>query len=118
MNVLDLTIATWPELAALRHLEGWRWQYGEGKGDLAEVGLCGFQQISPLWMDVLWIFGQDDAYGVRCMVNGPVTWTREGTVTEVLTAIAHVPRPGQPGAPLTAITVGLPVAEPQADALS
>lgn len=115
MNVLDLAIALWPELADLRHLEGWRWQSGEGKGHLSEVGLCGYRQLTPLWMDVLWIFGPDDAHAVRCMVDGPVTWTQEGTVADVLTTLTHVPIPGRPGAPLTAITVGLPVAAPEAD---
>lgn len=52
-----------------------------------------------------------DAHGVRSMIDGPVTWAREGTVVEVLTAIALVPQPGRPGAPLTAIDMGLPVAQ-------
>jgi len=110
MAALELAMVLWPELADLRHLDGWRWQRGEGDGDLTEVGLCGYRQVSPAWMDVLWIFGPDDAHGVRAMIEGPATWEREGTVAEVLTAIALVPRPGQPGAPLTAIDVGLPVA--------
>jgi hypothetical protein len=115
VTVLDLATTLWPELADLRHLDGWTWRRGEGDGDLGEVGLYGYRQLSLLWMDVLWIFGPDDAHGVRSMVDGPVTWTREGTVADVLTAITLVPLPGQPGAPLTAITVGLPVAAPGVD---
>lgn len=110
MNPLDLAITLWPELADLRQLDGWTWQRGDGVGSLAEVGLCGYCQLTPLWMNVLWIFGPDDAYAVRAMIDGPPTWTYEGTVAEVLTALAKVPRPGQPGAPLTAITIGLPAA--------
>ncbi len=116
MIPLELAITLWPELVDLRHLDGWRWRRGEGVGDLSEVGLCGYRQLTPLWMDVLWIFGPNDAYAVRSMIEGPVTWAREGTVAEVLTALTLVPRPGQPGAPLTAIEVGLPVA-PEADVL-
>jgi len=59
-------------------------------------------------MNVIWIFGPDDAHAVRAMIEGAPTWTHEGTVAEVLTALAKLPRPGQPGAPLTAITIGLP----------
>lgn len=108
MNPLDLAITLWPELADLRHLDGWTWQRGDSDGDLSEVGLCGYLQLTPLWMNVLWIFGPDDAHAVRAMIDGPPTWTREGTVAEVLTALTQLPRPGQPGAPLTAITIGMP----------
>ncbi|MFI9381856.1 hypothetical protein [Kutzneria sp. NPDC052558] len=102
MNVLDVAVLRWPELAELRHLDGWTWQRG-GQGDLAEVGLCGYQRIAPSWMNVIWIFGPNEAHAVRAMIDGPATWTREGTVAEVLGALATVPRPGRPGAPLTAI---------------
>lgn len=108
MSPLDLAIALWPDLADLQHLDGWNWQRGDGQGDLVEVGLCGYRQITPLWMEVLWIFGPDDAHAIRAMIDGPPTWTQEGTVADVLTAIALLPLPGQPGAPLTAITIGLP----------
>ncbi|MFC0429435.1 hypothetical protein [Kutzneria buriramensis] len=110
MTPLELAIMLWPELTDLRHLDGWAWQRGEGVGDLAEVGLCGYRQVAPSWMDVLWIFAPDDAHAVRSMIDGPATWMQEGTVVEVLTAIALVPRPGQPGAPLVAIDLGSPVA--------
>ena len=109
MTPLELAIVLWPELADLRHLDGWTWRRGDDNGDLGEVGLCGYRQVAPAWMDVLWIFGPDDAHGVRSMIEGPATWAREGTVVDVLTAISLVPRPGQPGAPLIAIDVGLPV---------
>ena len=111
MNVLDVAVVLWPELDDLRHLDGWTWRRGDGVGDLGEVGLCGYRQVAPAWMDVLWIFGPDDAHAVRAMIEGSPTWTREGTVVEVLTALARLPRPGQPGAPLTAIEVGLPGAQ-------
>jgi hypothetical protein len=62
-----------------------------------------------LWGEVLWIFGPDDAHAIRCMIDGPVTWTQDGTVADVVAALAKVQHPGQPGAPLTAVTVGLPV---------
>jgi hypothetical protein len=107
---LELAIVLWPELDDLRHLDGWSWRRGDGVGDLGEVGLCGYRALTPLWMDVLWVFGPDDAHAIRAMIDGPVTWTFEGTVAEALTALARLPRPGQPGAPLTAITIGLPVA--------
>lgn len=105
MTPLDLAIALWPELADLRHLDGWAWQRGDGVGALGEVGLCGYRQISPLWIEVLWIFGPDDAHAVRCMIDGPSTWEREGTVAELLLTLARLPRPGQPGAPLIGVGV-------------
>jgi len=108
VNVLDVAVLRWPELADLRCLDGWTWRRGDEQGDLADVGLCGYQQIAPSWMNVIWIFGPDDAHAVRAMIEGPPTWTHEGTVAEVLTALAKLPRPGQSGAPLTAITIGLP----------
>lgn len=107
---LELAVVLWPELADLQHLDGWRWQRGEGVGDLGEVGLCGYQQVAPSWMNVIWIFSPDDAQAVRSMIDGTPTWTREGPVAEVLTALVQVPLPGQPGAPLVAINIGLPVA--------
>jgi hypothetical protein len=110
VNPLELAITLWPELDDLRQLDGWTWQRGDGDGPLSEVGLCGYQQIAPAWMNVIWIFGPDDAHAVRAMVDGPPTWAEEGTVVEVLTALAKVPRPGLPGAPLTAVTIGLPAA--------
>lgn len=110
MNVLDVAVVLWPELADLRHLDGWRWQRGEGVGDLGEVGLCGYRQIAPSWMECLWIFGPDDAVAVRAMIDSEPTWKFEGSVAAVLTALAKLPRPGQPGAPLTVINIGLPVA--------
>lgn len=112
MTPLDLAITLWPELVDLRHLDGWKWQRGDGVGDLGEVGLCGYQHIAPSWMNVIWIFGPNDAHGVRSMIEGPATWDREGTVAAVLTALATLPLPGQPGAPLTAITIGLPTSSP------
>jgi len=62
-----------------------------------------------LWADPLWIFAPGDATGLRFMVDGPVTWIEEGTVAAVLSLLADLPQPGQPGAPLTAINVGLPL---------
>jgi hypothetical protein len=115
MTPLDLATTLWPELADLRHLDGWTWRCGEGNGDLGEVGLCGYRQLGVLWMDVLWIYGPADAVAVRSMIDGPATWQAEGDVAAVLSALTQLPRPGQPGAPLTAITVGLPVAAPDAD---
>jgi hypothetical protein len=99
---LELAISLWPELADLRHLDGWTWQRGEGQGLLSEVGLCGYRQISPMWMDVLWIFGPADAHAIRAMVGGSSTWEKEGTAADVLTALTLIPHPGRPGAPLTA----------------
>jgi hypothetical protein len=112
VTALELAIVFWPSLAELRHLEGWTWQRGGTGASLDEAGLCGYRQLgaSGMWMDVLWIFGLDDAHAARCMVGGPMTWTSEGTVDAVLIALAELPHPGQPGAPLTAINVGLPVA--------
>ena len=71
------------------------------------MGLCGYRQLSPLWMEVLWIFGPDDAHAVLSMIDGPATWEREGTVAELLIVLSQLPRPGQPGAPLTASGAGV-----------
>ncbi|MFC0436618.1 hypothetical protein [Kutzneria buriramensis] len=114
MNVLDVAVALWPELDDLRHLDGWSWQRGDGAGDLAECGLCGYRSLTPLWMECLWIFGPSDAHAVRAMAGGEPTWTFEGTVAEALTALAELPRPGQPGAPLVAINTGWTVSPPGA----
>jgi hypothetical protein len=67
---------------------------------------------------VLWIFGLNDAHAVRAMIDGPPTWAQEGTVADVLTALILLPCPGQPGAPLVAITVGLPVTATDSDSQS
>ena len=114
MHPLELAITLWPELDDLRRLDGWEWQRGDGAGDLGEVGLCGYQQIAPSWMNVIWIFGPDDTHAVRAMIDGTATWTLEGAVAEVLTAVTRLTRPGQPGAPLEPITIAVPVT-PDAD---
>lgn len=111
MNILDLAIALWPQLEELRWLDGWTWRRGEADGDLNQVGLCGYRTLgaSGMWAEMLWIYGPEDCVAVRFMVDGPPTWKREGSVAEMLIALARLPHPGQPGAPLTAINVGLPV---------
>jgi hypothetical protein len=104
---LDLAIALWPELADLQYLIDWTWERGAGTGSLAEVGLCGYRQLpAPSWMDVIWIFGPDDAHGVRAMIDGDPTWEMKGPVGAVLIELAALPLPGQPGAPLEPISIG------------
>ena len=105
MSGLDQALLQWPALADLRHLDGWTWQRGAEHGDLAEVGLCGWRQVAPSWMEALRVFGPDDAHGIRAMIDGPWTWEKQGTVADVVLALGRLPRPGQPGAPLAPLDV-------------
>ncbi|EWM19736.1 hypothetical protein [Kutzneria sp. 744] len=94
MNALDLAITLWPELAHLRDLDGWTWHHDAEKGDLADGGLHGYRETPPLWMDVLWILGTDQAQALRTVIGGPAPWTAEGTVKEVIAALDSAPPPG------------------------
>jgi hypothetical protein len=94
VNALDRAITLWPELVDLRDLDGWTWKPGAEKGDLVNVGLCGYRETPPLWLDVLRILGTDQAHALRMVVGGPTPWTAEGTVKEVLAALDSAPPPG------------------------
>ncbi|GAA0638366.1 hypothetical protein GCM10010174_70290 [Kutzneria viridogrisea] len=102
-TALEDAIRVWPELEALRYLDGWTWQVCGSV--VSRDGLLGYRSLtlSGLWLEVLLIFGPDDCEAQRAFDNRAV-WERRGTVAEVLAAVAVLPPPGAPGAPLLPAT--------------
>lgn len=96
---LSLAVARWPELADLRFLEGWHW-------DTGPATLVGELPLGGDWFNALVMYSPDDAYAARLLGlpdgGQDIVWFQEGTLAEVLAALAKVPPPGAPGAPTVA----------------
>jgi hypothetical protein len=95
-----IALARYPQLRRLLGLRhgGWVFQPVLVGGQLE---LLTGSRAWPLgWSDAIAIRDLGDAKAYRCDPAGGEVWCREGPLVDVVDAVADLPAPGMPGAPM------------------
>ena len=95
----DVALREFPELQHLADLRDADWNFLPTvvDGELTEVH--GFLTWPGGWADAVRVRHTTDAAGLRIDCDGGITWTREGSLTEVIQGLISLPAPSDRLAP-------------------
>jgi hypothetical protein len=95
----DAALREFPELQHLADLRDADWNFLPTLVDGKLIEVHGFLTWPRGWADAVRVRYTTDAAGLRIDCDGGITWTREGTLAEVVQGLISLPAPGDRLAP-------------------